>query len=91
MENKKETLHFRIDTPQLLADIVVNALTANSGVLYTPLNIFRNYLGQVTQRAIELNDPKLNILMLEMNLYECEPFDIPKLIEEQKKRITEDK
>ena len=39
------------------------------GVCY---NIFENLLGQVSVRAIELNDPILNVLMLRLNLYDLD-------------------
>jgi len=40
------------------------------GVLKVPLNIFQNLLGQVAQRAIEINDKELNKLMIRLALYD---------------------
>jgi hypothetical protein len=85
----EQTVHFRVHTPYLLKEIVENGLVKNAGVLKTPLNILRNYLGLVAQRAIEINDPQLNILMLEMALYDGTPAEIRVAIEEQKKLIQE--
>ena len=80
-------LHFRLDAPQLLKEIAENGLTGNMGVLKIPLNIFRNYLGRLAEIAIELDDPKLNIIMLEMSIYEVDAKTVVGLIEEQKKRL----
>ena len=82
---KKEqgTMVFRIDTMGLLTEIADAGLDRNMGILYHPLNIFKNLLAQVAQRATELNDPQLNVLMLSLGLYEVAPNDIPRVIEEQ--------
>ena len=86
---KGNKYHFRVDSPQLLNEIASAGLPRSAGVLKVPLNVFRTYLIQVAQRAIELNDPKLNILMLEMNLYEIPPNKIIKAIENQKSLLKE--
>lgn len=80
---------FRVDTMALLNEIADAGLDRRMGILKIPLNVFKNLLGQVAQRAIELNDPKLNILMLSLNLYEVAPEDIPATIEEQQKIIEQ--
>lgn len=82
-----KTHHFNIDAPQLLNEIADCALPHSAGVLKIPLNIFRTKLGILAQRAIELNDPQLNIIMLEMRLYDVHPKEIQKAIEVQQKRI----
>lgn len=82
-----KNLYFRIDSVQLLTEIADAGLSRNMGVLKVPLNIFRDYLGQVAQRASELDDPKLNIIMLKMGLYEVDIDKIFDLIDEQKSRL----
>jgi len=79
--------HFRIDVPRLLAEVTNNSLLPNSGVLKIPLNIFRQYLIKLADYAVKLNDPELNIIMLEMGLYELTPSEIVQAIEEQKALI----
>lgn len=74
---------FRVDTMGLLSEICDAGLNRNMGILKIPLNIFKNILGEVAERAIILNDPKLNILMLKLNLYEVEPHEICEAIEYQ--------
>ena len=86
---EKETLEFRVDTNQLLTEITEFGLPRTMGVLYRPINIFRNYLCRVAERAIELNDPKMNILMLSLGLYEVQNREIPAAIEQQKKIIEQ--
>jgi len=63
-------MSFRIDTIAFLNEIVNNALGERMGVLKIPLNIFKNLLGAVAERATELNDPILNKIMFDLSLYE---------------------
>lgn len=76
---------FRVDTMGLLTEIADAGLDRRMGVLKIPLNIFKNILGEVAERATQLNDPKLNILMLKLALYEVPPHEIPDAIEYQMK------
>lgn len=76
---------FRVDTMGLLTEIADSGLDRRMGVLKIPLNIFKNILGEVAERAIQLNDPQLNILMLKLALYEVAPNEIPSAIEYQMK------
>lgn len=84
-------MQFSVNTIGLLTEIVDCGLDRGFGVLKTPINQFRILLGCVAERAIELNDPKLNVLMLRLWLYEASPEDMPKLIDEQLKLINENK
>jgi len=77
------SIGFRVNTIGLLTEIADAGLDRRMGVLKIPLNIFKNILGEVAQRAIELNDPHLNILMLKLALYEVPYNEIPAAIEYQ--------
>ena len=70
MSENMETvgLTWKCHTPRLFEEILVNPGTSG---LQQPLIIFRSILAEVAQRAIELNDDKLNLLMLRLTLYEC--------------------
>lgn len=74
--SKSQVLTWRCHTPNFLKEIADHALTPTSGgknhngVLFQPLNIFRQLLIQVAERASELNDPILNKLMFDLTLYE---------------------
>lgn len=61
-------LKWRCNTPRLFEEILLNPGTS---ILQQPLIIFRSILVEVAQRAIELNDDKLNLLMLRLTLYDC--------------------
>lgn len=74
---------FRVDTVSLLNEIVDNAMPKSMGILKIPLNVFKNLLAKVAERAIEINDPELNILMLSLNLYEVPAKEIPAAIAKQ--------
>lgn len=82
----KGVMTFRVDTMGLLTEIAECGLPRTQGILKVPLNIFKNLLADVAQRAIELDDPQLNILMLSLNLYEVPHSQIYKQIEKQQKR-----
>ena len=85
----KNYMTFSVNTIGLLTEIVDSGLDRSMGVFKTPINLFRQLLVQVAERATELNDPKLNIIMLRLWLYEASPEEIPKLIEEQFKLINQ--
>lgn len=64
--------HWRVNTPTLLDEIL--NYNPGMGIFETPFRIFSSILGEVAQRAIELNDEKLNALMLRLSLYDvCNP------------------
>lgn len=84
---EKGTFQFNIDTCEFLNEIVNCALRENQGILKVPLNVFKKLLCQVAERAIELDDPKMNILMLRLGLYEVHPMDVPKIIEIIQKQL----
>ena len=64
----KTKLSWRCHTPRLFDEILVNP---GCSTLLQPLTIFRSILAEVAQRCIEVNDDKLNLLMLRLTLYEC--------------------
>ena len=65
--DKDITLRWKVNTPQLLKEIMSNN---GMSILYAPINIYKDLLAELAERAIELNDPKLNALMCRMALYE---------------------
>lgn len=85
--NRTQKLPFRIDTPKLLHEIADSGLLPRSGVLKIPLNTLRIWLGLLSERAIKLNDPELNIIMLSMGLWDLTPHEAIKEIERQEKLI----
>jgi hypothetical protein len=59
--------HWKVNTPSLLRELVtVNNLGQGS----VAVRILGLLLAEITERAIELNDPKLNALMCRASLYE---------------------
>jgi len=59
-------LEWRVHTANLLQEILNNPGTE---ILHIPLNIFARLLMQVGERAAELNDEKLNKLMMQLTIY----------------------
>lgn len=66
-----QKMEWSVDTPALLNDIIPNAMQKET-ISPSILVIFRGLLAEVAQRATELHDPQLDILMLRLNLYEME-------------------
>lgn len=69
-----KTVEWRCHTPNLLKEVLKNPGT---GILIGPLNIFRQLLAAVGERAAELNDPELNALMMRLTIYEAADMDRP--------------
>lgn len=61
-----ETLGWRVDVKSVILEIMVNPHTQ---VLEVPMKILYNLMQQVAKRAIELDDPELNTLMIRLALY----------------------
>lgn len=84
-------VEWKVHTASLLSEVLNNK---GAAILAQPINIFGCLLAQVAERAAELNDPKLNILMLRLTLYEQgdpEKFtyeQIEAAYAEQRKRIS---
>jgi hypothetical protein len=58
---------WKVHTPNLLKEILTNPSCA---ALVVPIRIFGDLLGKVAARAIALEDPELNRLMMRLTLYE---------------------
>lgn len=69
MTRKCGKLDWKVDTPSLLKEILENPECA---ILNKPINIFARLLAEVAVRASELNDAKMNRLMIRLNLYDVE-------------------
>lgn len=63
---KAETLQWKVHTVELFKEIAANPQCSQ---LIIPLNILKNLLAQVAQRATELHDPELDKLMIRLALY----------------------
>lgn len=70
----KEGCIWRVHTPNLLKEILKNPGT---GALRIPLNIFREALVELGERAIQLDDSKLNKLMLRLTIYAASDPESP--------------
>ena len=82
-------LEFRVNTMNLLNEIADCGLREKTGILKVPLNVFRVLLARVAQRAIELDDPKLHILMLSLGLYNVPDMEISNMIEKIEQKIND--
>lgn len=63
-------LHWKVNTPGMLKEISSGLKGASA--LKIPLLTFANLLALVAGRALELDDPKLNALMMDLALYEVD-------------------
>ncbi|MFV0311488.1 MAG: hypothetical protein ACK5KN_07555 [Dysgonomonas sp.] len=72
---QKREMVWTCHTPRLIEEIVNCAIPRNMGILFQPLNIFKNYLAAIADRAAQINDPILNDIMCKMVLYEeADPY-----------------
>lgn len=60
-------LRWRIHMPNLLQEIMNNPGT---GMLAKPLTILGHKLHDLAELAIEIDDPRLHLLMMDLTLYE---------------------
>jgi len=63
---KTESLQWKVHTYGLFKEILDNS---QCSLLIIPVNILLDLLRQVAQRATELNDEKMNELMIRLGLY----------------------
>lgn len=82
---KITTAKWRVDTPALIKEMV--ECNPSAWILGKPGTIFVRILGSLAERAIKLDDPELNILMLRLGLYDTAPADISEAIQQQEDRI----
>lgn len=81
------SMKWRSHLPNLLIEIVDSNPTA--WALRMPIILTRSILTEVAERAIELDDPALNILMLRLSMYAVEPEKITEAIDAQEARIRD--
>lgn len=79
-------MHFNVHLPNLLRELLEG--NPSGGALVIPMRVTQGLLAQVAARAIEIDDPELNALMLELSLYEVDPNDRPRIIDEQRGRLA---
>ena len=79
---------FDVNTPGFLKEAAENC---NGGMYAICWNIFRTLIAMVAERATELNDPIMNVLMLRLNLYEVPNEERHKIIEQIRKEIENGK
>lgn len=80
----EQSLKWRSHLPNLLTEIVEN--NPSAWALRIPILLTREILVEVAHRAIELNDPKLNVLMLRLAMYDVPVDQISEQITAQESR-----
>jgi len=64
----KGNLSWKVHLPNLLEEILTNPTT---GALAMPLTILGHTLHELAELAIEIDDPRLHLMMLDLTLYEA--------------------
>lgn len=78
---------FKVDMPLLLKEIAECSKSTSYPVTFT---ILTRVLEILTERAIEINDPALNIIMMNLGLYEgVHDKNAGEVISKQRKLITD--
>lgn len=79
---------FKVDMPRLLKEIAECSKSTPYPVTFT---IMARVLGILVERAIEINDPALNIIMMNLGLYEgVHDENASKVISRLRKLITDE-
>ena len=63
-------MQWKINLPGMLLEVLDN--NPGMGILYRPFQIMFGLFAKLAGRALELNDPELNGIMMSLNLYELE-------------------
>lgn len=80
---------WKVDLPRLLKEIAECSKSTPYPVTFT---ILTRVLGILAERAIEINDPALNIIMLHLGLYEgAHDKNVDEVISQLRKLITDNK
>ena len=78
---------WKVDMPRLLKEIAECSKSTPYPVTFT---ILARVLGILTERAIEINDPALNIIMMNLGLYEgVHDKNAGEVISKQRKLIAD--
>ena len=78
--------HFDCYLPGLLKEVLDNPTT---GILRIPINITLDILAQLAQLAIEIDDPRLHIMMLRLGLYDVPASERVEKIKQLKEELDE--
>jgi hypothetical protein len=70
-----EKLEWKVHTHGLFQEIV--GCGVSTSIFKHPLNILQRILEEVAVRAVELEDPQLNVLMMRLSLYSISNPDDP--------------
>lgn len=85
MSNKQNLeKYLSVDTSSLIGQVFDNPGTA---IMKIPFRTLLFLLAKVANRAIQLDDPELNSLMIRLNLYEIPPSERHKRLDEQYARM----
>lgn len=80
---------FKVDMPRLLKEIAECSKSIPYPVTFT---ILVRVLGILAERAVEINDPALNIIMMNLGLYEgAHDKNAGEVISKLRKLITDNK
>lgn len=77
-------LKFRCHLPNLLDEVLANP---GCDILRVPMEIAKGLLARAAARAAEIDDPELNICMLNLALYDVPPLEIPEKIKKEERRL----
>ena len=83
---KTERLEFDCNLPGLLDEILCNQSCA---ILFQPVRITKGILAQLAQLAIEIDDPRLHIMMLRLGLYDVPASERVRKIKQLKEEIDD--
>jgi hypothetical protein len=85
-----QKLGWKVSTSGLMKEILTNVDKKGQSALRDPILIWVNLIGQVGQRAAQLNDPELNKLMVRLGIYSISDPNDPEYNPELVSKILEE-
>lgn len=80
-------LAWKVHTPNLLRELVEN--NPSAWACRIPVMILQRLLIELAERAIAVDDPELNSIMLRLQLYDVDPREIDAQVTQQLARKKE--
>ena len=84
VKEDRKKMRFDCNLPGLLEEVLNNPTCA---ILKIPINITRSILADLAQLAIEIDDDRLHVMMLRLNLYDMSKDERVKEIDRLEDRI----
>ena len=84
-DNMDISENWKVNTPQLLAEIV--QCNPSAAIFAIPFHILKSILAELAAYGAKKNDPELNVLLLRLALYDVPPLKVQDAIDRERARM----